>query len=82
MEPEITPELMAEQLSLMIGRKMSEAEMLPLAHAYLALPDNDPRLEKLWLTLFNAFQASEDRDFRRVARLEMEYLEGLFNLMQ
>ena len=63
-------------------RKMSETEMLPYAHAYLALPDNDPRLEKLWLTLLNAFQASEDRDFHRGALLEREYLEGLFNLTQ
>ena len=82
MDPDVTPEQMAEQLSLMTWGKMSATELLPYAHAYLALLDNDPRLEKLWLTLFYAFQASEDRDFRRVALLEREFLEGLFNLTQ
>ena len=82
MDPDIAPDLLAERLSIYYGRKFSETEMLPYAHAMLGLADDDPRRERLRLAILGAYEASEKGDFRLAARHDLELLLELFKLKQ
>lgn len=48
--------MLAQKLSIFTGRKFSEAEMLPYAHAMIDLADDDLRRAKLGLALSDAPQ--------------------------
>jgi hypothetical protein len=61
MDPDVTPELLAEKLAeLLTPWEFRADEMLPSAHAVLALSDDDPRPEKLYLAVLGAHEASEE----------------------
>jgi hypothetical protein len=59
--------VLAQKLSIFTGRKFSEAEILPYAHTWLDLPNDDPRREKLWPALLDAREALEEGDLRLMA---------------
>lgn len=69
MDPDVTPELLAERLAeLLTPWEFSADEMLlPSAPAVLVLSDDDRRPGKLYLAVLGAHEASEEGGFEAVA---------------
>jgi hypothetical protein len=75
--PDINPEELAKALSTLAGGGFT-----PDAHALLALADDSPRHERLYLAVLHAQETQESGDRRAVIRHEREFTVELLILMQ
>jgi hypothetical protein len=80
--PDINPEELAKALTTLAGSGFTPDELLSNAHALLALADDSPRHERLYLAVLHAQETQENGDRRAVIRHEREFTVELLILMQ
>jgi hypothetical protein len=73
---------LAERLLALTGFEFSPAEVLSTAHVLLALPDDDPRRERLYLAVARALEAEDDGDPVAFFRHALEFMAGLLRLRE
>ena len=80
--PDISPEELANALSIFTDGGFSPDELLSNSHALLALADDNPRRQRLYLAVLHAQETQENGDRRAVIRHELEFTVELLILMQ
>jgi hypothetical protein len=77
---DITPEQLAEVLSILTGGEFTPDGLLSNAHALMVLAPDDPRCERLYLAVLHAHEAAENGNRRAIIRHEMELTVELLRL--
>jgi hypothetical protein len=77
---DITPEQLAEVLSILTGSEFTPDGLLSNAHALMVLAPDDPRRERLYLAVLHAHEAAENGNRRAIIRHEMEFTVELLRL--
>jgi hypothetical protein len=79
---DVTPEVLAEKLALVLDLDGAQKGLLGIAVALQCLSETDPRRERLFMALYHSDEAFDVGDFKAGARHEMEFLQALRELRQ
>jgi hypothetical protein len=79
---DITPEELAEALSILTVGEFTPDELLSNAHALMVLAPDDPRRERIYLAVLRGQEAQLNGDRKAVLRHKLEFTPEMLRLTQ